>query len=80
MGDEALMIRIKLMGMLKDRTPPDGQLTLPDGATLAQALESLEIPVDSVQVFSVNAALERNKQRVLVDGDELTVLPPVGGG
>jgi sulfur carrier protein ThiS len=75
-----LIIRIKLMGMLKHRMPPDGQLTLPDGATLAQTLESLEIPVGSVQVFSVNGTLERNQQRVLVDGDELTVLPPVGGG
>ncbi len=40
----------------------------------------LDIPVDSVQVFTVNGELVRDKQRVLSDGNELTVLPPVGGG
>jgi len=68
------------MGMLKDKAPPDGRLEVAKGATIVDALEAMKIPVDSVQVFTVNGTLERNKSRVLEEDDELTVLPPVGGG
>ena len=75
-----VIVRVKLMGMLKQKSPPDGQLALAEGATIAHVLEVLQIPIDSVHVFTVNGTLERNKQRVLSDGSELTILPPVGGG
>jgi sulfur carrier protein ThiS len=75
-----VIVRVKLMGVLKDKTPAGGQLTLDDGATIAQALDALQIAADSVHVFTVDGALERNKQRILSEGAELTVLPPVGGG
>ncbi len=68
------------MGMLKDKTPADGRLTLAEGATITDALAALQIPVDSVQVFTVGGTLERDKQRRLSEDDELSVLPPVGGG
>lgn len=75
-----MIVRIKLMGMLKDKSPPDGQLDVSAGATITDALQAMKIPVDSVQVFTVNGTLERDKSRVLEEDDELTVLPPVGGG
>ena len=68
------------MGMLKDQTPADGALELADDATIQDALVALNVPVDSVHVFMVNGTLEKDKTRTLVAGDELTVLPPVGGG
>ena len=68
------------MGMLKGKTPEDDTMEVPDGATILQVLEALEIPPDSVQVFTVNGQLERDRGRKLSPGDELTVLPPVGGG
>jgi len=75
-----VQVRLKLMGMLKDKVPAGNTLELSDGASIRDALVALDIPVDSVQVFQVNGGLERDKSRVLVDNDELTVLPPVGGG
>ena len=75
-----MKIRVKLMGVLKDRLPQGGELELADSASIADALTALEIPVGSVQVFTVNGQLERNAQRTLAAGDELSVLPPVGGG
>ena len=73
-------IRVKLMGLLKQRMPPEGRLSLDDAATIGDALSALQIPRESVQVFSVNGALVRDSSHTLLDGDELTVLPPVGGG
>ena len=75
-----MIIRIKLMGMLKEKTPESGELDMPQDSTIKSVLEALDIPVDSVQVFTVNGSLEQDKGRVLADHDELTVLPPVGGG
>jgi sulfur carrier protein ThiS len=75
-----MKIRIKLMGLLKSRTPSDGGLTLPDQASIREALSSLHIPPESVQVFSVNGDLVRDPSHRLCEGDELMILPPVGGG
>ena len=74
------LIRVKLMGMLKEKTPLGGQLELPSAATIEDALHVLDIPVESVQVFTVNGALQRSQKTPIKDGDELVVFPPVGGG
>jgi sulfur carrier protein ThiS len=75
-----VQIEVKLMGMLKEKTPAGGKLTLPDGATIEDALHALQIPVDSVQVFTVNGQLMHDRTRALAAHDELSILPPVGGG
>ena len=75
-----MKINIKLMGVLKDKTPADGTLELPDGATIADALGVLDISTDTVQVCTVNGKLERDLQRPLAADDEFSVVPPVGGG
>ncbi len=74
-----MKIQLKLMGMLKDRAP-EGELELGEAATIEDVLDKLGIPAVSVQAFSINGAIERNRQRGLAEGDELTLLPPVGGG
>ena len=73
-------IRIKLMGMLKEKMSRDGKLELPSAATIEDALRVLDIPIDSVQVFTVNGVLQRKRETPIKDGDELAVFPPVGGG
>lgn len=75
-----MIVSVKLMGVLKAKTPSDGQLELEDGATIEDVLHMLDVPVESVQVFTVNGSLERDRARVLVAGDDLSVLPPAGGG
>jgi len=75
-----MQIRLKLMGMLKDRTPPGGALEVPDGATIDDVLRALEIAPQTVRVFTVNGQFERDRTRVLAANDELAAIPPVGGG
>ncbi len=75
-----MIVRVKLMGVLKAKTPAGGQLELADGASIEDVLRMLDVPVASVQVFTVNGSLERDHKRVLSDGDDLSVLPPAGGG
>ena len=73
-------IKLRLMGMLKDKEPADNQLEISDDSTIESVLKSLEIDPEGVHVFTVNGTLERNKQLPLSADDELTVFPPVGGG
>jgi sulfur carrier protein ThiS len=75
-----MQIRLKLMGALKARTPPGGALELADGATIDDVLRALGVGPQTVHAFTVNGRLERNRARALAPDDELTVIPPVGGG
>jgi len=75
-----MQVQVKLMGALKKKTPEGGKLDLPDGATITNALEVLDISRANVQVVSINGSFERDLSRPLDAGDELTVLAPVGGG
>lgn len=75
-----MRIRLKLMGMLKSRTPEGGALEVADGATIEEVLLGLAIAPQTIRVFTVNGQFERDSRRALAPNDELTVIPPVGGG
>ena len=75
-----MQIRLKLMGMLKARTPPGGALEVADGATIDDVLHALGITSPAICIFTVNGQFERDRSRVLAANDELTAVPPVGGG
>lgn len=75
-----MRVHIKLTGLLKAKTPEGGVLDLGEGATIGEALDQLQIPLQSVQIFTVNGRLVRDREYGLGEGDELTVLPPAGGG
>jgi len=75
-----MQIRLKLMGTLKARAPAAGVLEVSDGTSIEDVLRVLEIAPQAVQVVAVNGQLERNRGRVLASGDELSIIPAVGGG
>ena len=75
-----MQVQLKLMGTLKEKTPPDNTLELPEGATIDEVLKLLGISFESVAVCTVNGQLVRDRSRPLAHGDDLSILPPVGGG
>ena len=75
-----MRISVKLMGTLREKMPASGFLELEEGATVEDALTELEILSEHVQVTTVNGSFERDRKRVLAEGDELSAIPPVGGG
>jgi len=75
-----MQIRVTLMGALKAQSPPGGTLELPENATVADALGALTIDPAAIQTVMRNGRPERNHTVPLSAGDELTILPPVGGG
>ena len=75
-----MLIRVKLMGVLKPKTPPGGKLEMADGATIEDVLRALEIAPQAIRVFTVNGQFERDRSHVLAANDELVAIPPVGGG
>jgi molybdopterin converting factor small subunit len=89
-------IEVQLLSILRDCLPPDSErgiatLSMPDGATLADLVAHLGIdrrlgfdPTDVVaragwQVM-VSGKYEPDMGRVLQNGDQVRIFPPVAGG
>lgn len=84
-----MQITFKLYAMLGDFLPPEHRrdnrmpLELPQGATIAQALEPFQLPPRLVHLVLVNGryvAPEARADHVLADGDVLAIWPPIAGG
>ncbi len=77
-----MRVTIVLYGLYREKLPKEArgqtQLDLPAGSTLAQTLEQLGINVGALCV--VNGQTETDKTRHLVEGDRLSIVPPIGGG
>jgi len=73
-------LKLNLMGALKAKSPPDNRLEVDDGADINAVLAALDITPEQVQIVMVNGKPQPNRETVLADGDELTVVAPVGGG
>jgi len=76
-----MRIDVKCFATLARFQPPNARdgLELPQGATVAQAIETIGAPPDEVAVIFVNgrgAAMDT----ALSQGDRLGLFPAVGGG
>ena len=80
-----MQVHILPFGVLKDWLNA-GKVDLPDGATVAQLLEGLaangsRVPANTWASIAVSVNAEYAKTgRVLREGDEVGLLPPVSGG
>jgi molybdopterin synthase catalytic subunit len=82
----AMQIQVRFFAVLRERVRRDGQgLELPDGASVADAVDALAAQHDAVGAMrgrfqtAVNCAMVP-PETALSDGDELALIPPVAGG
>jgi molybdopterin converting factor small subunit len=78
-------IEIRLFATLRKHLPAGSsrtsvRLDLPGGASIADALGELGIPVAAVHLVLINGIYEADKERALDDGCVLSVWPPIAGG
>jgi molybdopterin synthase sulfur carrier subunit len=77
-------VEVKLFAHLSRYLPPDADgdgvvLDVPPGTTTGQVLELLGIPPD-VSALTVVNGLDAAADRVLAEGDVVTMFPPLAGG
>lgn len=80
-----MCVQVRLMASLRSKLPPGSaggvaSLELGPGASISTALERLGIPAGAVHLVMVNGAMETDRARLLSEGDELVIFPPVAGG
>ncbi len=84
-----MQITFKLYASLTQHLPPEVRvgntmpLTLPDGATILQAIEPFGMPTKLVHLVLVNGVFippERRAEHALAEGDVLAIWPPIAGG
>lgn len=77
-----MSIRVKLVGLLKEYALQGDNVNLERGGgrTVAEVMADLGIPASSVSIMLVNGRHVKDQNYVLEEGDELTLLPPIGGG
>jgi molybdopterin converting factor small subunit len=84
-----MQIHVRLFANLRDRFPSDARgqqdVDLEDGASLADLIEHLEIPDPQCQMVLVDGEQVPRKatgrdERILQDGETVSIFPPVSGG
>jgi len=84
-----MQITFKLFAMLEKYLPSHVRtgnvmpLELPEGSTIAQAIEPFALPPQLVKLVLVNGVYVAPEQRathVLKEGDALAIWPPIAGG
>ncbi len=77
-----IRIAVRLYNRLQRLLPPemDGrtELELPKGSTLRHVYEALDLP--RPYPMAVNGMIEPNLDRILEEGDSVSVFSPAGGG
>ncbi len=79
-----MRVEVSLFATLAAYLPPDAAgdrvvLDVPAGSTVRQVVRSFAIPAQYEFVTVVNG-LDVPPEHVLVDGDALTLFPPLAGG
>ena len=80
-----MQLQLEVFGVLRDRLKerlPGGRgaVEVPDGSSIAQLGEQLQVPIVANCVVMVNGQTERDRNRALPAGSKVTLIPPVAGG
>ena len=75
-----MRVRVKLMGALTAKSPPDDLSEVGQDASIDDVLTALAIEPAEIQIVMVNGRPQPDRTGPLSESDELTILAPVGGG
>ncbi len=84
-----MQIHLRLFASLRDRLPAADRgradIELAEGASLADLIAQLEIPEHLAQMVLVDGQQAprrrgQRSERILVDGQTVSIFPPVSGG
>ena len=80
-----MRIELRLFASLRKKLPVDSprgkcELDLPEGSTLSDLLQQMDIPRASAQMVLFNGEQDRDFERRLQEGDVVSIFPPVAGG
>ncbi|MBI3756902.1 MAG: MoaD/ThiS family protein [Deltaproteobacteria bacterium] len=80
-----MQIDVKLFANLRKKLPSGSSsskahIMLEAGATIQTLIDFLNIPIELAQMVLVNGEQTREFDRQLVEGDTVSIFPPVAGG
>ncbi len=80
-----MRVTLRLFATLRQYLPPGEReetvVDLPDGAPVQELIGRFRLPPPLTQLVLVNGVnVGRDHTRVLVDGDVVSIFPPVAGG
>lgn len=74
-----MKVKVKLFATLQKNRFKTSELEYDDDVTIAEVCRSLDIPRNKVSIMFVNNT-HADHNRILKEGDELALFPPIGGG
>jgi len=72
-------VEVRLFESLKKHQPEGGKVRLAEGSRISDLLTALGISTDDVGILMVNQS-DGRFDRLLRNGDVVTLIPPIGGG
>jgi len=81
-GESSIHISVRLYNRLRALLSPESrgriELELLEGSTVQDVIDSLGL--SNLLPVAVNGVIERDLGRILMEGDQVSVFAPVGGG
>lgn len=74
-----MKIEMRLFATLREGRGKVVPMEAPEGATVETLIDSLSIPHEEIAILLVNGR-DAVLERILQEGDAVSVFPPVGGG
>ena len=74
-----MKIEMRLFATLREGRGKVIPMEVPEGAQVGEITDSLGIPREEIAILLVNGR-DATVERVLAEGDAVSVFPPVGGG
>jgi molybdopterin converting factor small subunit len=74
-----MRVRVSLYSALRIDRFAEDEVELPEGATVIDLADRLQIALQDIGIVMVNAR-SGTFQQTLQPGDRITLIPPIGGG